>query len=106
RQGYQVSRLYLIGRDRSQPRVLLEGLDRDVKSPVWAKDGKGLFFQYDDQGNTRVGHVSLEGKLQNVAENVGGTTLDRPYASGTFSVGDNGTVAFTSSRPEHPADVA
>src|SRR5207249_3692746 len=37
---------------------------------------------------------------------VGGTTLDRPYASGTFSVSDHGTIAFTQTHPSYPAEVA
>jgi dipeptidyl aminopeptidase/acylaminoacyl peptidase len=106
RQGYQVSQLYLMDRDGSKSRVLTPKLDRDVKNPVWNQDGKGLYFQYDDQGTTRIAQVNLEGKLRNLATNVGGTTLDRPYASGSFSVAHDGSIAFTFTRPEHPADVA
>lgn len=38
--------------------------------------------------------------------NGGGLSLGRPYSGGTFSVADNGSFAFTLSRPDHPADVA
>ena len=41
-----------------------------------------------------------------MATNVGGTTIGRPYASGTFSVSDKGTVAYTQTRPEYPSDLA
>ena len=37
-----------------------------------------------------------------LADHVGGTTLDRPYASGTFSVADDGTVAFTLTGTDGP----
>src|SRR5262249_36493241 len=105
RQGYQVTRLYVMNRDGSSQRVLSDKLDRDVRSPVWSRDGKGLFFQYDDRGDTRVGLLSLDGNVEKLAGQVGGTTLDRPYASGSFSVAE-GTIAFTQTGADFPAEVA
>ncbi len=102
RQGHQVTRLYILDRDGSAPRVATDKLDRDVKFPVMAKNA-GLFYQYDDEGNTKI--ASLAKKVV-LADNVGGTTLDRPYASGSFSVSDDGTIAFTQTSPGHPAEVA
>ncbi len=106
RQGYQVTRLYVTGRDGKDSRPVTEKFDRDVQGPVWGKDGKGLYFLYDERGNTKVGYVGLDGEVKTLAGDVGGTTLDRPYASGSFSAGGDGTVAFTRTRPSHPADVA
>lgn len=37
---------------------------------------------------------------------MGGTTLGRPYASGSYSVSKNGVIAFTQSTPDYPADLA
>lgn len=105
-QGYQVTRLHVMDRDGKGTRVLTGKLDRDVQQPEWAKDGKGLYFLFDDRGNTKVGYVSLEGEWKSLGKNVGGTTLGRPYASGTFSVADDGTVAYTHARANSPADVA
>jgi acylaminoacyl-peptidase len=65
-----------------------------------------LYFQFDDKGTTKIGRVTLDGKVDTVAEGVGGVTLDRPYASGSFSVSDDGTVAFTQTQPDCPAEVA
>lgn len=107
RLGYQVARLYVMNRDGSGSRPLLKSFDRDVRNPHWDAHGKGLFFQFDDHGNTKIGYVSAAGgKVQILADNVGGTTLDRPYASGSFSAAGNGAVAFTRTSPERPADVA
>ena len=41
-----------------------------------------------------------------MADNVGGTTIGRPYASGSYSVSQNGTIVYTQSRPEYPAELA
>ena len=104
-QGYQVTRLYAMNRDGSSPAVLTADLDRDVKLPVRDKNGE-LFFQYDDEGNTRIASVTADRIIKPLAGNVGGTTLDRPYSSGSFSVSDDGTIAFTQTSPSHPAEVA
>jgi acylaminoacyl-peptidase len=102
-QGYQLTRLYVMNRDGSDPRLFpMEKLDRDVKGPLWSKNGE-LFFQFDDEGNTR---IATTRSAEILADNVGGTTLDRPYASGSFSVSDNGTIAFTLTAPSHPSEVA
>ena len=106
RQGYQVERLYVMNADGTDQRVISEGFDREVAAPVWSEDGGGLFFQYDDEGDTRVGHMTLEGDVTPVASPVGGVTIGRPYASGSFSASAGGTVAFTESRPDRPAELA
>jgi dipeptidyl aminopeptidase/acylaminoacyl peptidase len=105
-QGYQVTRLYVVGRDGGGARPLTADLDRDVEQPTWSKDGRGIYFQYSDHGNTKVGFITLDGKLQTLANDLGGVSTARPYASGSFSVSDNDRFAYTQSRPEYPADVA
>ena len=104
-QTYQVTDLHLMNRDGTNQRVLVADLDRDASSPVWAKDGSGIYFQYDDQGNTKIAFTDLQGKLRIVADNLGGTSLGRPYGGGSFSVSSK-QLAFTRTRPDHPAEVA
>jgi len=95
-----------MNRDGSDKRCLTSALDRTIQAPAWDPDGQAILFQFDDEGTTKVGRVSLEGKVTVLAADVGGTTLDRPYASGSFSVGGAGVVAFTLTSPAHPAEVA
>jgi acylaminoacyl-peptidase len=104
-QGYQVTHLYLMNRDGSGQRLVTGEFDRDVGNPVWSRDGSGLYFQYDDQGNTKIGFVNLDGEIETLAADVGGLSLGRPYSAGTYSLADDGTFTFTLSRPDHPADV-
>ncbi len=105
-QGYQISHLYVMDRDGSNMRKLASDLDRSLQSLRWRGDGKGVYFQYSDKGNGKIGYVSLKGKVSKIADNVGGTTLGRPYASGSYAVSKNGVVAYTECRPEHPGDIA
>lgn len=106
KQAFQVTRLRIANPDGSSMRELLGDLDRSVKAIAWAADSSGLYFQYDDKGRTKVAFVSLKDKMKNLADNLGGTSIGRPYAGGSFSVSDSGVVAYTHTRPEYPADIA
>jgi dipeptidyl aminopeptidase/acylaminoacyl peptidase len=105
-QTYQIARLHLMNRDGSNKRVITEELDRTVSDPIWDSTGKGIYFIYTDRGNTKIGYVTTQGKVNILAENVGGTSLGRPYSSGSFSVSLNGTIAYTHGQTEHPADLS
>ncbi|MDA8018803.1 MAG: S9 family peptidase [Thermoanaerobaculia bacterium] len=110
-QGYQISRLSVADVEADgrlgESRILAGDLDRSISSPTWSADGKGLFFTFTDQGNGKIGFVELASdRVEVVAENRGGTSLGRPYGGGSFSVANDGTLAFNFTRPDHPADVA
>jgi dipeptidyl aminopeptidase/acylaminoacyl peptidase len=105
-QGYQVTKLYIMNRDGSGSHVITEKLDRDVENPVWSADGTGLYFQYDDHGDTKLANVDLSGKVTVLAEHVGGLELGRPYSAGRFTVAPDGSFAYTLGTVDHPADVA
>lgn len=105
--SYHQTELYVMDRDGSNRRCVTEDFDFSVGRPRFSADQAGVYFQYDEAGNTKIGYVSLaDAKFRGVAANVGGTTLGRPYASGSFSLARNGRVAFTQTSPTRPADVA
>jgi acylaminoacyl-peptidase len=106
RQGYQVSRLYLMNIDGSNRRLVTANFDRDVMFPRWSGDARGVYFLFDDQGARKLGYSSLEGNVTTVAENVGGLDLGRPYTSGAFSVSPKNVYAVTVNSPHRPADIA
>ncbi|RMH14901.1 MAG: S9 family peptidase [Gemmatimonadetes bacterium] len=105
-QGYQVTRLWLMDADGSNPRALTASLDRSVDAFRWSGDGRSLLIQYDSEGNTKIARVDLDGRVRELFGDVGGLSLGRPYSGGQFSATGDGVVAFTLSRPDHPADVA
>lgn len=105
-QTYQIDQLQVMQPDGSNKRVVSGNLDRSISDIVWAADGKGLYFMYNDLGKTKIAHIDLKGKVTDIVDNVGGTSLGRPYASGSFSASNNGKIAYTISKPQRPADVA
>lgn len=104
-QGYQVTHLYVMNTDGSGVKNLTEDLDRDASNPQWDANGQGIYFQYDEFGDTKVGYVALTGKVRTIVDGLGGLDLGRPYNSGTYSVSANNKIAFTEGGPEHPADL-
>ena len=105
RRGYENALLYVMNSDGSNRRVLTQGLDRTVESPVWAADGRSIYVSYDDRGETRVARVGLDGSVRTVAEGLTGYGFDRPYTGGSFSVARDGAVAFPGGTATRPADV-
>ena len=103
---YQVSRLQVMNIDGSGARVVTGGLDRSVSNPVWAADGSGLFFQYDDEGNSKVAFATLDGDVTVLAGDLGGTSYGRPYGGGSFSVANDGSFALNQTRADMPGEVA
>lgn len=103
-QTYQVRRLYLMNLDGSDKREIETNLDRSISGLQWRKDG--IYFQYDNHGNTKIARTDLNGKVTKLADNLGGTSIGRPYGGGSFSVNNQGQIAYTYSTPYRPADVA
>ena len=105
-QTYQVNHLYLMDADGSNKRMLENPLDRSLDGLSWAADGKGLYFLYDDEGNTKIGYTDLSGHTERVANNVGGTNPARPYGGGAYSKGGDDLIVYPHTTPYHPAEIA
>ena len=105
-QTYQVATLNVMNVDGSGKRELLADFDRSVSGVAWAPGSDGLYFQYDEHGDTKIGYTSLGERRRDVATNLGGTTIGRPYGGGSFTVAGNGSVAYTHVTPYRPAELA
>ncbi len=104
-QGYQRKRLYLLRRDDGEIRELAADLDRDVVQPTWSRDGRKIYFQFEDRGRTKIATVDLAGKVAELTDDLGGEGWSRPYGAGTFSVAHDGAIAYSANDPLSPADV-
>jgi dipeptidyl aminopeptidase/acylaminoacyl peptidase len=103
--GYDNNLLYVMDADGSNPRALTASLDRSVGSPTWSADGRSVYVQYDDRGETKVARVGLDGSVRTVAEGLSGSDFDRPYTGGSFSVARDGSLAIPSGSATRPPDV-
>lgn len=106
KQAHQTTKLQIMNVDGSNKRLLSGKLDRSVSNVIWNTKSNGLFFSYDDKGNTKVAYINLSGKITKLVDNLGGTSIGRPYAGGSFSISKNGNIAFTMSKPNFPSELA
>ncbi len=103
KQGFQNVLLYVMNRDGSGKRAVSSKLDISVAAPEWSSDGRGIYVQYDDKGNTKVGLISLDGTLRTVASNLGSGSS--AYSGGSYSVARDGSIAYSTSTPSIPSNV-
>lgn len=103
--GYQLDRLYTCNLDGSNLKLISGNFDREVDNITWATDGKSIYFQYDDKGNTKLAKISLSGNVTDFVSDVGGLSFGRPYSGGQHSVSGNGKFAYTFSNQLGPAEL-
>jgi acylaminoacyl-peptidase len=96
--GYQVTRLYIMNRDGSGSHDISVKLDRGVRAVRWAPDSSGVYFIFDDQGDTKLGFYSSNGQFKLIASHL--------PLGGSYSVGRSGAIAFVYTLPDVPNAVA
>lgn len=105
-QGYTVIEIYLMNTDGSDSRLISSNLDRSIANIQWDHDNTGIYFQYDDHGDSKISRLGLDGQFTSVTGNIGGLSLGRPYNAADYSVAQNDRFAFPLASTEHPADLA
>jgi len=103
--AYTPNRISVMSLNGSNIRLLTQDLDGDANNVIWADDSKSLYYTYDERGIRKIGQVSIKGKINKVTDGLGGTTLGRPYLSGSFHA-NNKTIAFTYGQADRPANIA
>lgn len=102
--AYRNTYLHVMDIDAKNDRNLSSSVDNSLSNFHW-KANSGIYYQQMLRGVTQVDYVSLSSaKHSKITSGLGGTTLGRPYTSGTFDYAD-GTFAFTKGRHDRPADI-
>ncbi len=104
-QGYQITNLYIMNVDGTNSKLISNDFDRDIQNINWSNDGKGIYFQYDDKGDTKLAYITLAGKVSVITENLGGLSLGRPYNSASYTASNANKFAYTLGGSNHPADL-
>ena len=105
-QTYQTEKLYIMDPDGTNITALTDELDRSVFGLTWNKKSDKIYFMYDDRGNTKIAYVDLKGNVKTIADNLGGTSIGRPYGGGSFTLSEKERIAYTHTTPQHPAELA
>jgi len=103
--AYQNTQLRVMDKDGSNSENLSGSLDSSVSNINWSRNKNEIYVQFDERAVRKVARFSLKGRLTPIAEGLSGTSLGRPYLSGTYHLGGNDTIAYTSGESDSPADI-
>ena len=103
--AFTPNRIALLDLQTQGMTILTDNLDGDANNILWAEDSKSLYFSFDERGMRHIRKITRSKVVTTVAEDVGGTTIGRPYLSGGFHRA-NGVTALTQGRQYRPSDVA
>jgi dipeptidyl aminopeptidase/acylaminoacyl peptidase len=109
--SYQQNDVYVMAPDGSSVQNLTANFDRSIDAIAWRPDGRALIGQTEVDGILTLVSIDLSGNVSNLVGDIGGTSLGRPYASGSFSVaskagGSAPIIAYTKGSSNRPAEVA
>ena len=109
--SYQQTDVYLMAADGSGIKNLTVNFDRSIDNIAWRPDSKALVGQAEVDGMLTLVSIDLAGNVRNLVKDIGGTSLGRPYAAGSFSVatkagGSSPIIAYTKGSTNRPAEVA
>lgn len=109
RLAHQQMDLYVANSDGSNPRNLSSNYDRGLQGLAWRGDGKAIIAMAETDGELSLLSFPLSGPPTVLTNQVGGTSLGRPYGAGSFSVAANSgsrpAIAFTAGSARRPAEV-
>ena len=88
----------------SRARNLTKGIDRRLGDPRWLSATQ-ITYTFQNRGENNIGVVATSGSRGTVVEGIGGTTIGRPYVSGTYDARANGGLVFTKGSASRPADL-
>ncbi len=103
--GNENAVLYVRDLGSGETKALTNDLDRSIGALTWSRDSRSIYVQYDDYGRGVLARVDLNGRIRVLTEDLGGTSMTRPYTGGAFHAAGN-TIAYTRSAPDRPAEIA
>ena len=103
--GSQNYHLTIADRNGAKSRTIADSLNRSIDSFSWSADGRRLFISYTDSGITKVACLTLDGKLEPIADHLAAGEVDLPYSGGAFTVASNDTAAYAGGSGEELPEV-
>lgn len=102
---YRNSKLNIMDWKSKKVTEVAAEFDRSVTNPQWLSSSI-LAISYDDFGKRKLATISTKGKIKDLTDTLAGTSIGRPYISGSFTASSEGFIAFTQGSSSRPADVS
>jgi len=102
---YRNSKLRIMDWKTKKVTKVASDFDRSISDPQWLSSSM-LAISYDDFGKRKLATITTKGKIKDLTDTVAGTSIGRPYISGSFTASNEGYIAFTQGSSSRPADVA
>ncbi len=105
--SYQQNNLYLMNADGSESREIAADFAGSIGQVWWMPDGKSLLMLSEDFGVISMYKVDLKGNVSKVMSGIGGGSIGRPYAAGSFTVSKarRPKVAYMAGFKDRPAEI-
>lgn len=94
---YIESRLYVMDRDGSNPRLLTPSLDRSPRGLMWSRDGRSIYYNVDNEGTRNLYATTLGGDTRQITN--GAHMLD------VNDIDEDGLAVGVLSDPDQPGDI-
>ena len=104
-QAYQNTQLSIMDTNGDNTSLISFNVDSSINDYHWDSNSKGIYYSYDKLGDTKIAYLNLDGSFRDLAENLGGNSIGRPYGGGAFSVSNNGVIAYTNTSYKHPSEL-
>ncbi|MEO1048894.1 MAG: S9 family peptidase, partial [Pseudomonadota bacterium] len=104
REPFVPTNVFVMAVDGSNPRNLTQGLDRRAGDAQWLSNNE-IAYTFQNRGENHIGVVNRSGERRTAVEGIGGTTIGRPYVSGSFDAGAGGALVYTKGSATRPADL-
>jgi len=101
---FLATNVHIMNADGTGARNVTDGLDRRAGSAQWLSNNE-VAYTYQNRGENFVGVATTSGKRRTAVERIGGTTVGRPYVSGTYDAGARGALVYTKGSATRPGDL-
>jgi dipeptidyl aminopeptidase/acylaminoacyl peptidase len=90
--------IWVVNADGTRRRELGAVIDSREETLKWTADGTGVYFTYQDRGNSHLGRLSISGARRDIVVNT-------PGLVGDYSVGRHGEIAYALETPRDSAQL-
>jgi dipeptidyl aminopeptidase/acylaminoacyl peptidase len=104
---YIASRLYVMDRDGSNPRLLTPDLDRNPRGLQWSADSRTIYFNVDSEGTRNLYSANLDASVRKITDGIHMLTVSDISANGravavrTSFLEPADIVSFETRRPQN-----